>query len=121
MSEKTSGERAEAAACDLLRDCGYEIVARNWRTRRGEIDIVARDGPVLAMVEVKARSGQAYGRPEEAVDRAKQRRIVAATRAFLAATGCSLAVRFDVVTFLDGAPRLFRDAFQAGDECSHDS
>ncbi len=115
MDKGELGARAEEWACDMLRQAGYRIVARNWRTRLGEIDIVARDGDVLAFVEVKARSTPGFGGAEGAVGPAKRRRIVAAAKAFLAATGCELASRFDVVAIEDGGARIVRDAFQVDD------
>ncbi len=102
----------------MLHRHGYDIVTRNWRTRRGEIDIIAREGPVLVFVEVKSRAGGEFGGPAEAVDPTKQRRMIAAAREFLGTTGCDLPARFDVVTFLDGKARLLRDAFQVDDGCS---
>ena len=107
------GQKAEDAACRFLKGHGYDIVARNWRSRFGEIDIVARDGAVLVFVEVKARTGTGHGGAEGAVDRHKQRRLIITARQFLARTGCELAARFDVVTFVDGVPALYRGAFEA--------
>jgi putative endonuclease len=115
------GRMAEEDACRLLRRSGYEIVARNWRTVRGEIDIVARDGSTLVFVEVKSRSRPDYGGPEAAIHPEKQRRLIAAASEFLAKTECGLAARFDVVAFLEGEPRLHRDAFQVDETCSPDS
>lgn len=117
----SSGRAAEENACRFLRSRGYEIVARNWRTVRGEIDVVARDGSTLVFVEVKSRSRSDFGGPEAAVHPAKQRRLIAAARDFLSRTGCRLPVRFDVVAFLEGEPRLYRDAFQVDETCSRDS
>ena len=107
-------QQAEDAACRFLKGRGYDIVARNWRCRFGEIDIVARDGAVLVFVEVKARAGTGHGGAEGAVDRHKQRRLITTAGHFLAQTGCELAARFDVVTFVDGVPRLYQDAFVVG-------
>jgi len=108
------GAEAEKRACLLLKKRGYEIVARNWRCRYGEIDIIARDGRTLVFVEVKARSGEGFGGPCGAVDAAKQRRIAATSALFLQETGCELPARFDVVTFASGSPTLYRDAFRIG-------
>ena len=118
--DTTAGREAEGRACDFLRANGYEIVARNWRTARGEIDIVARDGPTLVFVEVKSRAGPGFGGPEAAVHPAKQRRLIAAARSFLGETACALPVRFDVVAYLEGRPRLLRDAFQVDEPCTRD-
>jgi putative endonuclease len=115
MDQAEVGAAAEEQACRVLRAKGYLIVARNWRTRFGEIDIVARDGEVLVFVEVKARSGSGYGGAEGAVGPAKQRRMIAAAKAFLAANRCELASRFDVVAMEGNDVRILRDAFQVDD------
>jgi putative endonuclease len=109
------GDESEEKACSFLKQEGYQVVARNWRTRVGELDIIARDGDVLVFVEVKARSRDDFGGPEAAVDRTKQRRLIAAARSFLAATHCELATRFDVVAIRPGSMRLYQDAFQVDD------
>jgi putative endonuclease len=75
---RRTGRLAEDLIATRLAAAGWEIVERNARTRYGELDIVARDGPVLVFVEVKAaRSGTSYGpeRPVHAVDYRKQRRV----------------------------------------------
>jgi len=109
------GDESEEKACDFLKQEGYRVVARNWRVRAGELDIIARDGDVLVFVEVKARSRDDFGGPEAAVDYAKQRRLIAAARSFLEATHCELPMRFDVVAIRPGSLRLYQDAFQVGD------
>jgi putative endonuclease len=115
MDKVELGAEAEELACGVLRQAGYLVVARNWRTRLGEIDIVARDGDVLVFVEVKARSTSGFGGAEGAVGPAKQRRIIAAAKSFLDATRCDLASRFDVVAIESGDVRIVRDAFQVDD------
>jgi len=107
-----NGVAAEDRACRYLREHGYRVIARNWRCRLGEIDIVARDCDVLAFVEVKARSGDGFGGPEGAVGRAKQRRLIRTALAFLQTTDCELPARFDVVAVRPDGVRLYRDAFQ---------
>ncbi len=115
MDKAELGAAAEDQACRTLRERGYLIVARNWRTRRGEVDIIARDGDVLVFVEVKARSGSGFGGAEAAVGPAKRRRLAAAAAAFLAANRCELASRFDVVALEGNRVRIVRDAFHMGD------
>ncbi|HHK66823.1 MAG TPA: YraN family protein [Candidatus Acetothermia bacterium] len=107
-----TGGQAEERACRYLKGLGYEIVARNWRCRFGEIDVIAREGDVLVFVEVKARSANRFGGPEGAVDPTKQRRLAAAARRFIQKTGAELPARFDVVTFVGDSIRLYRDAFR---------
>ncbi|MCK4570613.1 YraN family protein [Candidatus Bipolaricaulota bacterium] len=109
------GDESEEKACYFLKQKGYRILARNWRTRAGELDIIARDGGILVFVEVKARSGDGFGGPEAAVDRAKQRRLISAALAFMEVTKCELPTRFDVVAIRPGKMRLYQDAFQVTD------
>jgi putative endonuclease len=113
------GRAGEAFAAAHLERLGCEIVARNYRCRGGEVDLVAVEGRILVFVEVKTRRGGRFGSPLEAVDRRKQRRMITAAVTFLATHGgAGLAVRFDVIGILwDGsAPRLehVKDAFQLG-------
>src|SRR5690606_9116090 len=65
------GRWGEDLAAQWLTDAGWELLDRNWRGHRGELDIVAMDGDELVVVEVKTRSGPAFGHPAEAVDRRK--------------------------------------------------
>ncbi|MEO8898533.1 MAG: YraN family protein [Candidatus Dormibacter sp.] len=69
------GHAGEAAALNHLKDQGFRILARDWRSRIGQIDIVAEDGETLVLVEVKARRGVAFGLPEEAVDARKRHKL----------------------------------------------
>ena len=83
---------------DYLRQLGYTVVARNYRCRSGEIDLVAADGTTLVFVEVKTRRSTTCGLPLEAVDIWKQRRLAAAARHFLMTRRCgSGSARFDVI------------------------
>ena len=98
--EKTPAQRAGRAGEDYtagwLRRQGYRILARNWRCRQGEVDIIAQTGDTVAFVEVKARRPGAMVSPLEAVDRRKQKKLVMAATAWLSATGSGLQPRFDV-------------------------
>jgi putative endonuclease len=112
-------EGEERAAAFLARE-GFAILARNVRAGGVELDLVAARGPLLAIVEVKARRGRACGAPEEAVDARKRGRLVRGARAWLAASSRRYAsVRFDVVTceLEDGEWRVrhWPGAFDAGD------
>ncbi len=69
------GQWGEELAAKHLEQSGYEVLARNWRCRQGELDIVARAGNELVFVEVKTRSGYGFGEPASAVNAAKARRI----------------------------------------------
>jgi putative endonuclease len=112
------GAEGERAAESFLRRRGYAIVARNFRCRAGEVDLVALERRTVVFVEVKARHGAGHGAPLESVPARKQRRIAAAALHFLALHRLlERAVRFDVVgVWLGaGAPQceLVRDAFTA--------
>ena len=110
------GVTGENAALDRYVDLGYRPVARNWRCRIGELDlIVERDG-VLVICEVKTRRGTAFGPGWEAVTGRKRAKIRAVAEAFLIATQVSpRAIRFDVASVRAGATsaevELFEDAF----------
>ncbi len=94
------GKRGEEIATDWLRQKGLEIQAVNWRFRRYELDIVARDRDTVVFVEVKTRSQTYFGPPEIFVDQRKTDRILRAASAYMASIGHSWAVRFDVVAVL---------------------
>ena len=83
-ARQSLGELGENLACDELRRRGYAILERRYRTRYGEIDIVARDGDVTVFVEVKTRTGTGFGDGAEAVTPWKQRRIAKMAVDFLA-------------------------------------
>ena len=81
--KKRTGDRGEDLAARYLEGKGYEILDRNFKTREGEIDIIARDGDTLVFVEVKTGAGPAFGDPGEWVDDTKQRRICATSEDYL--------------------------------------
>jgi putative endonuclease len=70
------GRWGEQLAAQYLESHGYKVLDRNWRCRRGEIDLVAKEGDVLVFVEVKTRRGRDYGTPEEALTRYKVKRLL---------------------------------------------
>jgi putative endonuclease len=105
------GKWAEELACRFLREQGMLIVARNWRWRGGEVDIVAKDGEALVFVEVKGRRGDRFGPPEEAVTPKKRRHLWRSALAFLGQGAGKVAVRFDVVAVDRGGIRHIRGAF----------
>lgn len=119
MKRDKEGRLGERLARWRLMLSGYRIVEANYRTRYGEIDIVARHGEDLVFVEVKTKRSKDYGPPEEAVDRKKQRKIADMALMYLAERtgGEDRPCRFDVVTVdLSGiVPRIrvIRNAFEA--------
>lgn len=114
------GRAGEAAAEAALARAGCRVLERRFRTRAGEIDLIVLDGDVIVFVEVKARSGLAYGRPHEAVMRRKQLRMARAALGYLARRRMlDRTTRFDVVEVMVGPDGSFtihhiRDAFRHG-------
>ena len=95
------GARAEALASDYLARQGLVLVVRNFRTRHGEIDVIARDRDTLVFVEVRLRSRAAYGGAAASITPAKRARLLAAAHAYLATLAREPACRFDAI-LLDG-------------------
>ena len=91
---------------------GYTVVARNWRCRQGELDLVARRGRVIVFCEVKTRSSTAFGAPVEAVTRTKQARLrVLAARWLADSDVVAREIRFDVASVLAGRLEVLEGAF----------
>jgi len=114
------GRAGEDLAARHLEARGYRILERGFRIRDGEIDLVADDGGTVVFVEVKTRSGTACGRPAEAVDGRKQRRLLRAARVWLHRHGATeRPCRFDVIEILSRPGEAvvanhIPDAFQEG-------
>ena len=97
MNIGATGERGEKLAARLLRRKGYRILERNFQTRFGEIDLIARKGDVLVFVEVKTRAPGAPVSGRDAVDAAKQARVRTAALQYWQGRFAALQPRFDVV------------------------
>jgi putative endonuclease len=111
------GQKAEDLAVRHLKRQGYKIVARNYRTKAGEIDIIAREGRTLVFIEVKGRQSLRYGSAKAAVTARKQHQVAKVALWYLKATDqMGVKARFDVVavTRKDGAAavEIVRNAFQ---------
>lgn len=91
------GKRGEDEAVKLLRQKGYEIIERNWVYEKYEIDIIARDEEFIVFVEVKTRSSNQWGNPEEAISKGKIKRTVEAADFYLNEHDIELPARFDVI------------------------
>ena len=103
-----TGERGEREAGRYLRRRGYKILTRRFAGKHGEIDIVARDGEVLAFVEVKTRSSDQFGTAADAVNAEKREHLASCAREYLRLLGNPrIPVRFDIVEVYmdDDAPR----------------
>ncbi len=114
--KKSLGRRGEDLACRALKKERYKILAKNWRCRQGEIDIVAEDrGKVLCFIEVKARSGAGFGLPEESVTQWKQKRLISSAYSYIESVKRPEGdLRFDVaaVDLGTGEVRIIRNAFE---------
>ncbi len=110
------GKRGEELARDFLSRQGYTILERNFRTRSGEIDIIARQGTTLVFIEVKTRSDNRFGSPFEAVTERKRRAITRVALEYLVSHGGpDRLCRFDVVAVYPGeSPKveIVRNAFE---------
>jgi putative endonuclease len=107
------GRNGEARAVAFLVDRGYAIVARNWRCRIGELDLIARDGDTLAFVEIRSRADGSRGDAIATVGAAKQRKLAQVAAAYLAAERpVARACRFDVVGLTGDDIVLIKDAFR---------
>lgn len=96
-NRKKLGDWGESLAADYLANKGYEIVERNWRCQRGEIDIIAWAGLELVFVEVKTRRGQTMGSPEEGLTQRKGQKLTQLAAIYVAELGQEVDWRIDLV------------------------
>jgi putative endonuclease len=110
-----SGAAGEITATGFLRAAGFSILERNWRFRKFEVDIIAREGDTLVFIEVKSRKNNTFAEPEVSVTRKKQRFLVAAAHAYITEKNIDLEARFDIVAITGDADERavnhIRDAF----------
>ncbi|MBL8250749.1 MAG: YraN family protein [Candidatus Competibacter sp.] len=115
-SRVAQGAAAEDFALRYLEARGLRLVARNFRCRAGELDLILRDGEQLVFVEVRSRRYSQFGTPAESVTRTKQQKLLRAAAFYLQRQRLDLPCRFDVVAILQAgdAPQVewIQDAFQ---------
>ena len=112
MNINTLGVDGEMLVCAYVKQNGMEILERNYRFGKEEIDIIARDGDTIAFIEVKSRTSVQFGRPEEAVTRTKQRTIAKVALAYIRQHRLfNSRVRFDVAAVLNGQIKYIKYAF----------
>lgn len=114
MNHLASGQQGETLAADYLEKKGYQIITKNFRYKRAEIDIIARKGSLLVFVEVKARSSSTFGFPEEFVDKKKVSLIMEAADHYINVHQWEGLIRFDIVSVMLKPPvsiHHFEDAF----------
>lgn len=113
MNNRELGAIHEEAACEYLSSLGMHIIARNFRTKTGEIDLIAKDGDTLVFVEVKFRRTARAGDALSAIDSRKQCRIRHVARQYLHYAGLNedIKMRFDCIGITDSDFRYVMDAF----------
>ena len=113
MLNKLKGDIGEDAAAKFLVKKGFKIVERNFKSKLGEIDIVALDGDTLVFVEVKNRTTAKFGLPREAVDFNKQQKLIKNALYYIQTTNAyKVKKRFDVVEILDEKITHIPNAFE---------
>ncbi len=110
---QAAGGLAEEGAARFLARQGVDVIARNYRTRLGEIDLIARDGATLVFVEVRLRSAERFGGAAASITAAKRLRLERAARLYLARLASLPACRFDVVTLDGERTEWLKGAFDA--------
>ncbi len=109
------GKKGEQLAVDLLVGKGYEIKERNWRFQKAEVDIIAQKAETLAIIEVKTRSTDFYGDPQDFIDAKKIKLLVKAVDAYVNLKKLDIEVRFDVIGIIKNKNETriehFEDAF----------
>ena len=113
--KRQKGDKGEYAAAELLRQKGYKILARNYATKDGELDIIAAHKNTLVFVEVKTRASNAYGGGLAAVSAAKQAKITKAAIAYIRLHKPKFdGIMFDIITLTDGRAEHIQNAFAVG-------
>lgn len=111
-----TGSRNEELAASFLARRGYVVIERNYKTKLGELDLVARQGRTLVFVEVRSRATDQFGSALEAVGWGKQRRVSRMAKLYLAARRPRFDdCRFDVVAITGDRIELVKDAWRLGD------
>lgn len=109
------GKKGEEISVKFLQKKGYEILERNWRYKKAEVDIIARKNKVLAIVEVKTRSSNYLGNPQDFVSRKKIKLLVEAVNEYVTSRDLDIEVRFDIIAIIKNQKKLevehLEDAF----------
>ncbi len=97
---KAIGPKGEQFAAEYLKDNGYEILEMNWVAESCEVDIIAKYNSIIIFVEVKTRTNDFYGNPEEAVNEAKQENLMKVAEAYLIENDLDNEIRFDIISII---------------------
>lgn len=108
------GRKFEIQAAQFYKDNGFEVLDRNWRAGRREIDVIVKKGDLIVFVEVKSTYSKKFGHPVERVDKQKIHNLTVAAQQYIIDHNLKgVDLRFDVVTFSKGQLEHFPDAFSA--------
>ncbi|MBI9040741.1 YraN family protein [Lutibacter sp.] len=109
------GNKGEEIAVDFLQKNNYKIVEKNWRFKKAEVDIIALKKGVLAVVEVKTRSSDYFGDPQDFVNQKKIKLLVEAINEYVISKNLDVEVRFDIIAILKNQEKFdikhLKDAF----------
>lgn len=94
------GTKGEKLAVEFLQNNGYKILERNWRFKKIEIDIIAQKNNMLAIVEVKTRSSNYFGNPQDFVNQKKIRLLVEGVNQYVISKNIDLEIRFDIIAII---------------------
>lgn len=113
MNQRALGKQYEEKAAEYLKEKGFRLLSKNFQCRQGEIDLIGIQENCLVFTEVKYRSGEKSGTPEEAVGALKQQRICRASDYFRAQNPryAQMQVRYDVIAITGENIRWYKDAF----------
>jgi putative endonuclease len=113
QARRELGKSGEDAVAAWYEGRGYQVVVRNWRCKEGELDLVVRRGRMFVFCEVKTRTSDAFGAPQEAVNRTKQAKLRHLAARWLRddAPLSAAGIRFDVASVLAGQVEVLEGAF----------
>ncbi|UOD34927.1 YraN family protein [Deferribacteraceae bacterium V6Fe1] len=105
------GKKGEELALNYLKNNGYELIEKNFKSKFGEIDLVMKDGEVVVFVEVKYRLSEDYGSPKDAVTYGKIKKIIKTAEYFIVKNNLNSLYRFDVVSIFKDNIEHIKNAF----------
>ena len=119
LNTKDLGNIGENIAIELLLSKGYNILERNWRFRKAEIDIICKKDNILVFVEVKSKSYKYFGEPEESISVYKENLIIDAGNQYMLSVNHMWEIRFDIISVIfdknnNATITHFKDAFFPG-------
>lgn len=105
------GKAGERKAQIYLKKQGYKILKKNFKTPFGEVDIIARKDETVAFIEIKTRSSDKFGQPNEAVDKTRRQRYIRSAEYYFSTRDADVTIRFDIVEVLNGEINHIINAF----------